>query len=177
MEIKDWFLKVVRDNYANFNGRARRKEYWMFFLANVLIGVVFGILGRVTSLFTYVSGLISLALLIPSIAVAVRRLHDTNKSGWFLLLALIPFVNLYVIYLLVIEGDRGPNEYGPDPKAEENGANHPFNQAQDPFGSSQPNNSFGSSQPAQNTGNNDPFGNSQTPPSPSTPPADKDPFA
>ncbi|MNT13879.1 hypothetical protein D3C72_1488610 [compost metagenome] len=82
-----------------------------------------------------------------------------------------------MIYLLVIEGDRGPNEYGPDPKAEENGANHPFNQAQDPFGSSQPNNSFGSSQPAQNTGNNDPFGNSQTPPSPSTPPADKDPFA
>ncbi|WP_343562849.1 DUF805 domain-containing protein [Sphingobacterium sp.] len=162
MEIKDWFLKVVRDNYANFEGRARRKEYWMFFLANVLIGLVFGILGRVTSLFTYISGLISLALLIPSIAVAVRRLHDTNKSGWFLLLIFIPFVNLYLIYLLLIEGDKGPNQYGPDPKAEENGANHPFNQAQDPFGSSQP---------------RDPFGSSQAPDSPSTPPADRDPFA
>ncbi|MGE8291182.1 MAG: DUF805 domain-containing protein [Sphingobacterium sp.] len=162
MEIKDWFLKVVRDNYANFNGRARRKEYWMFFLANVLIGVVFGILGRITSVFTFVSGLISLALLIPSIAVAVRRLHDTNKSGWFLLLALIPFVNFYLIYLLIIEGDKGSNEYGPDPKAEENGSNHPFNQSQDPFGSSQP---------------KDPFGSSQAPTSSSTPPADNDPFA
>ncbi|MDF2479638.1 MAG: hypothetical protein K0S24_5121 [Sphingobacterium sp.] len=177
MEIKDWFLKVVRDNYANFNGRARRKEYWMFVLANLLIGVVFGILGQIASLFSYISGLISLALLIPSIAVAVRRLHDTNKSGWFLLLALIPFVNLYLIYLLVIEGDKGPNQYGPDPKAEENGINHPFNQPQDPFGSTQSKDPFGSSQPAQNTGNNDPFGNSQTPPAPSTPPADKDPFA
>lgn len=177
MEIKDWFLKVVRDNYANFNGRARRKEYWMFVLANLLIGVVFGILGQIASLFSYISGLISLALLIPGIAVAVRRLHDTNKSGWFLLLALIPFVNLYLIYLLVIEGDKGPNQYGPDPKAEENGINHPFNQPQDPFGSTQSKDPFGSSQPAQNTGNNDPFGNSQTPPAPSTPPADKDPFA
>jgi len=177
MEIKDWFLKVVRDNYANFNGRARRKEYWMFFLANLLIGVVFGILGQIASLFSYISGLISLALLIPGIAVAVRRLHDTNKSGWFLLLALIPFVNLYLIYLLVIEGDKGPNQYGPDPKAEENGINHPFNQPQDPFGSTQSKDPFGSSQPTQNTGNNDPFGSSQTPPAPSTPPADKDPFA
>ncbi|WP_293943320.1 MULTISPECIES: DUF805 domain-containing protein [unclassified Sphingobacterium] len=177
MEIKDWFLKVVRDNYANFNGRARRKEYWMFFLANLLIGVVFGILGQIASLFSYISGLISLALLIPGIAVAVRRLHDTNKSGWFLLLALIPFVNLYLIYLLVIEGDKGPNQYGPDPKAEENGINHPFNQPQDPFGSTQSKDPFGSSQPTQNTGNNDPFGNSQTPPASSTPPADKDPFA
>lgn len=177
MEIKDWFLKVVRDNYANFNGRARRKEYWMFVLANLLIGVVFGILGQIASLFSYISGLISLVLLIPGIAVAVRRLHDTNKSGWFLLLALIPFVNLYLIYLLVIEGDKGPNQYGPDPKAEENGINHPFNQPQDPFGSTQSKDPFGSSQPAQNTGNNDPFGNSQTPPAPSTPPADKDPFA
>ena len=153
----------------------------MFFLANLLIGVVFGILRQIASLFSYISGLISLALLIPGIAVAVRRLHDTNKSGWFLLLALIPFVNLYLIYLLIIEGDKGPNQYGPDPKAEENGINHPFNQQQDPFGSTQPKDPFGSSQPtnppAQNTGNNDPFGNSQTPPSPSTPPADKDPFA
>ncbi|ULT28415.1 DUF805 domain-containing protein [Sphingobacterium sp. E70] len=156
-------MKVVRDNYANFNGRARRKEYWMFFLANVIIGVVFGILGQIASLFSYISYLVSLALLIPGIAaVGVRRLHDTNKSGWFLLLGLIPLVNLYLIYLMVIEGDKGPNQYGPDPKAEENGASHPFNQAQDPFGSSQP---------------KDPFGSSQAPTSSSTPPPDNDPFA
>lgn len=137
MEIKDWFLKVVRDNYANFDGRARRKEYWMFFLANLIIGVVFAILGQIASLFSYISGLVSLGLLIPGIAVAVRRLHDTNKSGWFLLLGLIPLANLYLIYLLVIEGDKGPNQFGPDPKALENGINHPFNQQQDPFGSAQ----------------------------------------
>lgn len=64
MELKENFLKVVRDNYANFEGRARRKEYWMFFLANLIISAVFAILGQIASLFTYVSGLVSLALLI-----------------------------------------------------------------------------------------------------------------
>ncbi|RKO70469.1 DUF805 domain-containing protein [Sphingobacterium puteale] len=179
MELKEAFLKVVRDNYANFEGRARRKEYWMYILTVFIITAVFGILGKIASVFTYISGLVSLALFIPGLAAAVRRLHDTNKSGWFILVVFIPFIGwIYLFYLLVIEGDKGSNQYGPDPKAEENGTNHPFNQAQDPFGSSQPNNSFGSSQPAQNAGNNDdPFGNSQTPPSPSTPPADKDPFA
>jgi len=186
MEIKDWFLKVVRDNYANFNGRARRKEYWMFILAVIVLLLALGIVGAILSaisdtlggLVYGIMGLVYLALLIPALAVTVRRLHDTNKSGWFILVSLIPFVGgIYLLYLEILEGDKGPNQYGPDPKAEENGTNHPFNQPQDPFGSSQPNNSFGSSQPAQNTGNNDPFGNSQTPPSPSTPPADKDPFA
>ena len=187
MEIKDWFLKVVRDNYANFNGRARRKEYWMFILAVILLLLAIGIVGGVLSVISDtlgglvygIMGLVYLALLIPGLAVTVRRLHDTNKSGWFILVSLIPFVGaIYLFYLEILEGDKGPNQYGPDPKAVDNGANHPFNQAQDPFGSSQPNNSFGSSQPAQNAGNNDdPFGNSQTPPSPSTPPADKDPFA
>jgi len=162
MELKENFLKVVRDNYANFEGRARRKEYWMFFLANLIISAVFGILGQIASLFTYVSGLVSLALLIPGIAVTVRRLHDTNKSGWFILVALIPFIGwIYLLYLLVLEGDKASNQYGPDPKAIENGSNHPFNQSQDPFGSSRPQDPFGSSQPSK----------------PAPPAPDKDPFA
>ncbi|MBB1645380.1 DUF805 domain-containing protein [Sphingobacterium sp. UME9] len=162
MELKENFLKVVRDNYANFEGRARRKEYWMFFLANLIISAVFGILGQIASLFTYVSGLVSLALLIPGIAVTVRRLHDTNKSGWFILVALIPFIGwIYLLYLLVLEGDKGPNQYGPDPKALENETNHPFTQSQDPFGSSRPQDPFGSSQPSN----------------PAPPAPDKDPFA
>ncbi|QRY58433.1 DUF805 domain-containing protein [Sphingobacterium siyangense] len=162
MELKEAFLKVVRDNYANFEGRARRKEYWMYILTVLIIGAVFGILGKIASLFTYISGLVSLALFIPGIAVTVRRLHDTNKSGWFILVFFIPFIGwIYLFYLLVLEGDKASNQYGPDPKAIENGSNHPFNQSQDPFGSSRPQDPFGSSQPSN----------------PAPPAPDKDPFA
>lgn len=171
MEIKDWFLKVVRDNYANFEGRARRKEYWMYMLAQFILilaliivsAIFYAISNTLGGLIYGIIGLLSLALIIPTLAVTVRRLHDTNKSGWFILVSLIPFVGgIYLLYLEILEGDKGPNQYGPDPKAIENGTNHPFNQAQDPFGSSQP---------------RDPFGSSQAPDSPSNPPADRDPFA
>lgn len=112
----EWYLKVVRDNYANFNGRARRKEYWMFLLINfiisILIGVVAGFLARTTNItyFAFLSTLYSLAVMIPSIAVAVRRVHDSGKSGWFVL---VPFYNLY---LMLIDSQPGENEYGPNPK-------------------------------------------------------------
>lgn len=171
MEIKDWFLKVVRDNYANFEGRARRKEYWMFMLAQFILflalfivsAIFYAISSTLGGLIYGIIGLLSLALVIPGLAVTVRRLHDTNKSGWFILVSLIPFVGgIYLLYLEILEGDKEPNQYGPDPKAEENGSSHPFNQSQDPFGSSQSNN---------------PFGSSQTPNSSSAPPADNDPFA
>jgi len=125
----EWFLKVVKENYANFDGRARRKEYWMYTLCvvaiNFAIGFVSGILGFVSesmgSLVMAISYVVSLALLVPSLAVGARRLHDTGKSGWFLLLGFIPIVNFYLLYLLVIEGDQGPNEFGTDPKEGENG--------------------------------------------------------
>lgn len=112
----EWYLKVVRDNYANFNGRARRKEYWMFVLINliisILVGVVSGFLVRMTNIpyLAALSSLYSLAVLIPSIAVAVRRAHDSGKSGWFIL---IPIYNLY---LMLIDGQPGENQYGPNPK-------------------------------------------------------------
>ena len=126
----EWFLKVVRDNYANFNGRARRKEYWMFALFQLII--VYGILGIGMALESGVisglGGLIALALIIPGIAVSVRRMHDVGKSGWILLIALIPLAGLYILYLSVLDGDAGDNEYGPNPKGgsnelEELGAN------------------------------------------------------
>ena len=144
----EWFLKVVRDNYANFDGRARRKEYWMFVLINFIISCVLGILAYVANVFYYLSVIVSLALIIPSIAVGVRRLHDINKSGWMLLLCLIPFVNFYLIYLLFLEGDKGPNEYGADPKADEHQDN-PFKN-NNPFGHIPP-------PPPSDRGNNDPF--------------------
>lgn len=119
-ELKSNFLKVVRDNYANFNGRARRKEYWYFVLANFLISLVTNVLVFVSDHLSFVAIIVGLALFIPSLAVTIRRLHDTNKSGWYLLLGLIPLVNFYLLYLMFVEGDRGPNQYGPDPKGQEN---------------------------------------------------------
>lgn len=108
----EWYLKVVKDNYANFKGRARRKEYWMFFLINVIISFVLGFVGGMLD-FVYLSSIYSLAVLVPSIAVAVRRMHDVGKSGWFML---IPIYNLY---LAVQDSVPGSNEYGPNPKTGE----------------------------------------------------------
>ena len=108
--------------YADFTGRARRKEYWMFALlvvvASIVIGMVEGILGLSGTVAMYgpLSLLFMLAILIPSIAVGVRRLHDTNRSGWWMLIGLIPIVgSIVLLVFFVLEGTRGLNEYGPDP--------------------------------------------------------------
>ena len=99
----NYYLKVWQ-NFANFDGRARRSEYWMFFLFNVIISTVLQIVA-IKLYYIY-----ALAVLVPSIACAVRRMHDVGKSGWF---ALIP---IYNFILAVTEGDSGSNEYGEDPK-------------------------------------------------------------
>jgi uncharacterized membrane protein YhaH (DUF805 family) len=106
----NYYLKVLQ-NYATFNGRARRSEYWYFFLFNVIISVVLTFVGGIMGS-TILSNIYSLAVLIPGIAVGVRRMHDVGKSGWFLL---IPIYNLI---LAVTEGEKGDNQYGADPKAE-----------------------------------------------------------
>ena len=115
----EWYKKVI-SNYFNFNGRARRKEYWMFLLINIIIYfVLFGVDYAMGS-FGILAGLYSLAMLIPSIAVAIRRMHDIGKSGLFLLIGLIPILGaLILIYFLAQEGNQGPNEYGADPKGME----------------------------------------------------------
>ncbi|MEZ4917146.1 MAG: DUF805 domain-containing protein [Chitinophagales bacterium] len=122
----EWFLKVVRDNYANFNGRARRKEYWMFVLFNMIFAVVAMVLDNVLGIaidsigYGPIYGLYTLAVLVPGLAVAVRRLHDVSKSGWWLLIAFIPLIGgLYLIYLMVKDSDPGSNEYGSNPKTGE----------------------------------------------------------
>jgi uncharacterized membrane protein YhaH (DUF805 family) len=104
----NYYLHVLQ-NYATFNGRARRSEYWYFFLFNLIISVVLGFVGGLIG-FDLLSSVYSIAVLIPSIAVGVRRMHDVGKSGWFLL---IPIYNLI---LALTEGNQGPNEYGSDPK-------------------------------------------------------------
>ena len=110
-----WYLAVLK-KYAVFSGRARRKEYWMFFLFNLIIafglGIIEGVLGiAAESDQSILTTIYQLAILIPSIAVGVRRMHDTDHSGWWLLL---PIVNLV---FACTEGTRGDNRFGADPKA------------------------------------------------------------
>lgn len=110
----DWYLEALR-KYADFDGRAGRTEYWMFSLFCFLIffGLAFfvGVFGfGVRLLFLYI-----LAMIIPSFSVAVRRLHDTNKSGAWMLLSLIPPIGLVVLVLMLLEGDKGVNQYGEPP--------------------------------------------------------------
>ena len=114
----NWYLTVVKEHYADFKGRARRKEYWMFTLINLIIAVVLGIVGGLIK-FPFISTIYGLAVLLPGIAVSVRRLHDLGKSGWLLLLGLIPLVNFYLLYLFCLEGEKKSNAWGPDPKASE----------------------------------------------------------
>ena len=118
----NWYLKVLQ-NYAVFSGRARRKEYWMFVLFNIIFGIAAVILDNVlgTAIKDLGYGLFyflyALAVLIPSLAVGARRLHDVGKSGWFLLIALIPIIGaIWLLVLLCTGGNAGENEYGPNPK-------------------------------------------------------------
>ena len=110
----EWYLKVLK-KYTVFNGRARRKEYWMFYLFHVIIlfvlGTIEGILGGFTDTDQSVLGFIyQLAVFLPAIGVVIRRMHDTDHSGWW---ALVPIVNFV---FLVTEGTKGENRFGPDPK-------------------------------------------------------------
>ena len=124
----EWYLKVMRDNYANFSGRARRKEYWMFVLVQTIVMIGLMILDSVLGLdfelqgislgygYLYLIGII--VHFSPSLALVVRRLHDVGKSGWFYFIFLIPLIG--VIWLLVLyctEGQKQDNKWGPDPKA------------------------------------------------------------
>jgi uncharacterized membrane protein YhaH (DUF805 family) len=118
----EWYLKVLKQ-YAVFGGRARRKEYWMFALFNFIfcIGAVIidNLLGTTAGELHY--GLFYciyiLAVLLPGIAVTIRRLHDVGKSGWFYLIVLIPIIGpVWILVLLCKEGNAGENNYGPNPK-------------------------------------------------------------
>ena len=124
----EWYLKVMRDNYANFSGRARRKEYWMFVLVQTIVMIGLMILDSILGLdfelqgislgygYLYLIGLI--VHFIPSLAVLVRRLHDVGKSGWFYFIFLIPLIGvLWLLVLYCTEGQKQDNKWGPDPKA------------------------------------------------------------
>ena len=117
-EFLFYFTKCLK-NYTNFAGRARRKEFWMFVVVNAAISFILGIIGGIISSWAgnIISFIYALAVLIPSIAVGVRRLHDIGKSGWFYFLCLVPIVGAIILIVWACKpGDTGENEYGSDPK-------------------------------------------------------------
>lgn len=119
----EWYKKVVFQNYANFNGRARRSEYWYFLLMNMICAITAMIIDNVIGIkieplpYGYIYLAYVLAVFFPGLAVAVRRLHDIGKSGWYLLISFIPVIGaIWLIVLFCKEGDPGANDYGSDPK-------------------------------------------------------------
>jgi uncharacterized membrane protein YhaH (DUF805 family) len=111
----NWYLGVLK-KYADFSGRARRKEFWMFALINFIIAIVLSVVDSMIGM--PVLGLIySLGVLLPGLAVGARRLHDIGKSGWWLLIGLVPFIGIIVLIIFfVMDSNPGDNQYGPNPK-------------------------------------------------------------
>ena len=114
----EWYTAVLK-KYVEFQGRARRKEYWMFILFNILASIICGVIDGILGIMLLVHQQHDAedAVLLPSIAVCIRRLHDTNRSGWWILISLVPFVgSIILLIFLCIEGDAGDNRFGPNPK-------------------------------------------------------------
>ena len=117
----NWYLEALK-KYAVFSGRARRTEYWMFGLFYLIFAIVIGIIDSILGIGGegggLLSGLFVLAMLIPSVAVTVRRLHDTDHSGWWLLIGLVPLVGTIILLIFMIQDSQsGENQYGPNPKS------------------------------------------------------------
>jgi uncharacterized membrane protein YhaH (DUF805 family) len=105
----NWFLDPITNHYADFSGRATRQQYWMYILYSLLLGIALGIFGL-----DMIAGLLSLALLIPNIAIGARRLHDIGKSGWWQLIAFIPFVGVIILIVwFATRGEAEANRFGP----------------------------------------------------------------
>lgn len=127
MILLDYFKLCVSQKFATFSGRARRQEYWLFYLDCIIVSsalsslslsLVHDIVANV--IVTTVSVAWTLFIIIPSLAVLVRRLHDTNRSGWWLLLYLLPVIGAIVLFVFtLLPGTVGENDYGDDPKASE----------------------------------------------------------
>ncbi|MNZ71899.1 Inner membrane protein YhaH [compost metagenome] len=119
----EWYLAVLK-KYGTFTGRARRKEYWMFFLVNLVAYIALAIIDGLTGTFSAESGvgllgaIYTLALLIPNLALTARRLHDTDRSAWWMLICLIPIIGAIVLLVFMcLQGSAGDNRFGEDPKA------------------------------------------------------------
>ncbi len=123
----NWYLEALK-KYAVFSGRARRTEYWMFYLFYIIFAIVLFVIDNILGIGGegggLLSGLFVLAMLIPSIAVTFRRLHDTDRSGWWMLIGLVPLIGGIILLIFTLQDSQsGENQYGPNPK---NGAATPF---------------------------------------------------
>lgn len=120
MEFKEAVRTVLTERYADFNGRARRSELWWFVLFSLLVSIAIGMLGVVSdTLAGILNFVVGLALLIPSLSVGVRRLHDTDRTGWWILVWLIPLIGWIILIVFYVQpGTPGENRFGPDPKRE-----------------------------------------------------------
>ena len=118
----NWYLEAFK-KYAFFQGRSGRKEYWIFVLFNIIVSMVLGYIDRLTGTFVadtgfgILSAIYTLAVIVPGIAVSVRRLHDTGRSGWWFLVTIVPVIGFFVfLYFMVLDSDPGANKYAPPPK-------------------------------------------------------------
>jgi uncharacterized membrane protein YhaH (DUF805 family) len=117
----NWYLEALR-KYAVFSGRARRTEYWMFLLVNLIIGVILGAFEGIAGIApesdqAVLATLYGLAVFLPSLTVGVRRLHDTDRTGWWLLISLVPIIGAIVLLVFMVQDSQPTeNQYGPNPK-------------------------------------------------------------
>ena len=124
MSFQDAVRICLQRQYATFHGRARRSEYWFFALFTVLVSIVAGVLDSVLGLRSEsygtgpIQGILQLALFVPALAVGARRLHDTGRTGWWQLVALIPFIGLIILIVFFSQDGQPENRYGPDPKTD-----------------------------------------------------------
>lgn len=112
----EWYLNVLK-NYTGFQGRARRLEYWMFMLFNFIASVIMDIIDRIVHITPFLAVIYALVVFLPSLAVTVRRLHDIGKSGWWVLIGIIPFIGeIILIVFACLDSQPFENQYGPNPK-------------------------------------------------------------
>ena len=119
----NYFIDCLTKKYACFSGRARRQEYWLFFLFNIIAAIIVGVISSVlvsvtnVTAFAYLGTIYDLAVLIPGLAVLFRRLHDTGRSGWWWLIGFIPLIGIIVLIVFCcLDSQPGENKYGPNPK-------------------------------------------------------------
>ena len=123
MSFQDAVRTCLQQKYVDFSGRARRSEYWYFFLFGVIVSVVAGIIDGILGTRGAAGGtglvgaIASLALLLPGLGVGVRRLHDTGRSGWWLLIGLVPIVGWIILLVFFLQDSQAANQHGPNPKA------------------------------------------------------------
>jgi len=117
-----WYLEALK-KYAVFTDRSRRKEYWYFVLFNIIVALVLAAIDALLGTFSssgnigLLSGIYGLAVIIPSIAVTVRRIHDIDRTGWWVLINLVPFGSIVILIFTLLDGTPGGNRFGPSPKA------------------------------------------------------------